>query len=53
MEIRARIDHTALPIPIQQAYGQLIESIWTHGVLDGQLRELIRMRSAMEVDCKL
>ena len=53
MKIVSRIDHTALPLPIQRAYGQLVEALWQHGCLEPQLRELIRMRGAVEVDCRL
>ena len=48
-----RIDPSALPAPIREAYHDLLRALWEHGPLDGQLRELIRMRSAVLADCKL
>jgi len=47
----ARIDTSALPAPISQAYLGLIRAIWDHGKLDGQLREMVRVRSAILADC--
>ena len=52
MEFRADVDTGALPGPIQEAFFNLIRSFWEHGALDGQIREMIRMRSAILVDCK-
>jgi hypothetical protein len=52
MQFVAKIDHGALPDEISQAFFGLIRSIWNHGKLDGQLKELIRMRSALLADCK-
>ena len=49
----ARVDITALPEPISKAFLGLIQAIWDHGVLDGQLREMIRMRSALLANCRL
>lgn len=48
----ARVDTNALPAPISQAYLGLIRAIWDHGVLDGQLKEMVRMRSALLADCR-
>jgi hypothetical protein len=52
MEFKALVDHAALPAGISAAFFKLIQALWTHGTLDGQLKELIRMRSAMLSDCK-
>ncbi len=52
MKFVAKIDHGALPEGISRAFFQLIQAIWKHGTLDGQLKEMIRMRSAMLSDCK-
>ena len=52
MEFRSQVDAGKLPAPIQKAFFNLIRSLWDHGVLDGQIREMIRMRSAILVDCK-
>ena len=49
---KARIDHSALPAPIGQAFLGFIQAIWDHGELDGQLREMIRMRSAYLANCR-
>ena len=48
------IDTGALPGPIQEAFFNLIRSFWEHGALDGQIREMIRMRPAMKpnASCK-
>ena len=48
----ARIDQTELPLPIREAFLRLIQSIWDHGQLDGQLREMIRVRSAYLANCR-
>ena len=48
----ARIDHSALPAPISMAFLGLIQAIWDHGHLDGQLREMIRVRSAYLANCR-
>ena len=48
-----RINTGALPKPISEAYMGLLRSLWDHGVIDGQLREMIRMRSAVLADCHL
>ena len=52
MKFVAKVDHGALAPQIQEAYLNLIQSMWKYGKLDGQIKELIRMRSAMLVDCK-
>ena len=52
MEFKGLVDHGALPAGISAAYFNLIQALWKHGTLDGQLKELIRMRSAMLADCK-
>ena len=48
----ARIDPAALPAPISQAFMGLIRAIWDHGTLDGQLKEMIRLRSAYLANCR-
>ena len=48
----ARIDHSALPAQISMAFLGLIQAIWDHGHLDGQLREMIRVRSAYLANCR-
>ncbi len=53
MPTTARIDTNALPPGIRDAYASLVRALWEHGVIDGQLREMIRMRSAVTADCKL
>jgi hypothetical protein len=40
-----------LPPAISAAYSALIKSLWTDGRLDPQLREMIRMRSAVLANC--
>lgn len=52
MKFTAQVDTGALPGPIQEAFFNLIRSFWEHGALDGQIKEMIRMRSAVLVDCK-
>jgi hypothetical protein len=52
MEFKALVDHGALPEGIRDAFFNLIQALWKHGTLDGQLKELIRMRSAVLADCK-
>ena len=52
MKFVARIDHGALPQGISSAFFQLIQAIWEHGTLDGQIKEMVRMRSALLADCK-
>jgi hypothetical protein len=52
MKFVAKVDHGALAAPIREAFFALIQALWKHGTLDGQIKELIRMRSAMLVDCK-
>ncbi len=52
MQFVAQVDHSALPEGIRQAYFELIQSIWKYGQLDPQIKEMIRMRSAMLADCK-
>ena len=52
MKFVAKVDNGALPKGIQEAYFAFIQSIWKHGTLEGQIKELIRMRSAMLADCK-
>ena len=52
MKFAAKIDHEALPPGISAAYFQFIQSFWKYGKLDGQIKEMIRMRSAMLADCK-
>lgn len=47
-----RVDVNALPVPIRQAFLALIRSIWDHGQLDGQLKEMIRVRSAVLANCR-
>jgi hypothetical protein len=47
-----RVDTMALPAPIREAFLGLIRAIWDHGVLDPQLREMIRVRSAILADCR-
>ena len=52
MEFKAHVDASELPSQIQAAYFNFIRSIWDHGTIDGQIKEMIRMRSAILVDCK-
>jgi hypothetical protein len=52
MKFEGLIDHGALPEGIRNAFFNLIQSIWKHGTLDAQLKELIRMRSAMLAGCR-
>ncbi|NQZ95818.1 MAG: hypothetical protein HRU01_04850 [Myxococcales bacterium] len=52
MKFVAHIDQSELPAPIQEAFFAFIRSFWEHGQLDGQIKEMIRMRSAILVDCK-
>jgi len=52
MEFKAHVDVSELPGQIQAAYFNFIRSIWDHGTIDGQIKEMIRMRSAILVDCK-
>ena len=52
MKFLAKIDHQALPPGISAAYFEFIQSFWKYGKLDPQIKELIRMRSAMLADCK-
>jgi hypothetical protein len=40
-----------LPAAVSAAYSALIKSLWTDGRLDPQLREMIRMRSAVLANC--
>jgi hypothetical protein len=40
-----------LPEAISGAYGALVRSLWTHGRLEPQLREMLRMRSAVLANC--
>jgi hypothetical protein len=53
MLTQALVDHGALPEGIRAAYFNLVQALWKHGTLDAQLKELIRMRSAVLADCKL
>jgi len=52
MKFEGLVDHGALPEGIREAFFNLIQALWKHGSLDGQLKELIRMRSALLADCK-
>ena len=52
MDFVAKIDHRQLPAGIQKAYFDFIQSMWKHGTLDPQIKELMRMRSATLADCK-
>ena len=52
MKLVAKVDVQALPAPIHEAYFKYIQTFWDHGELDAQTRELIRMRSAVNADCK-
>ena len=52
MKLVAKVDTQRLPAPIQEAYFDFIRSFWEHGTLDPQIKELIRMRSAVLADCK-
>ena len=52
MQFVAKVNHEALPVEIRDAFFGLIQSIWKHGKLDPQIKEMIRMRSAMLADCK-
>ncbi len=52
MEFKGRVDHGALPAGIRDAFFKLIQAIWEHGTLDGQIKEMLRMRSAMLAVCK-
>jgi hypothetical protein len=52
MKFVGLVDHGALHPQISAAFFGLIQALWKHGTLDGQLKELIRMRSAMLADCK-
>ena len=46
----ARIEKS-LPAPITAAYRALVKSLWEHGKLDPQLREMLRLRSAVLANC--
>ncbi|MCH2173032.1 hypothetical protein MK489_19815 [Myxococcota bacterium] len=52
MKLVAQVDIQALPAPIHEAFFNYIQTFWEHGELDPQVKELIRMRSAMVADCK-
>ena len=52
MKLVANVEIQALPAPIHEAYFNYIQSFWKYGELDPQIKELVRMRSAMAVDCK-
>ena len=52
MKLVAKVDIQALPAPIHEAFFNYIQTFWKHGKLDPQLKELIRMRSAVMADCK-
>ena len=52
MKLVAKVDIQALPAPIHEAFFDYIQTFWEHGELDPQIKELIRMRSAMVADCK-
>lgn len=52
MKFVGLVDHGALPRGIQEAFFGLIQALWKHGTLDPQIKELIRMRSAVLADCK-
>jgi len=52
MKLVAKVDVQALPAPIHEAYFKFVQTFWDHGLLDPQVKELIRMRSAINADCK-
>jgi len=52
MKLVAKVDIQALPAPIHEAFFNYIQTFWKHGKLDPQIKELIRMRSAVMADCK-
>ena len=52
MKLVAKVEIGALPAPIHEAYFNYIQTFWDHGKLDPQIKELIRMRSAINADCK-
>ena len=52
MKLVAKVDIQALPAPIHEAFFDYIQTFWKHGELDPQVKELIRMRSAVLADCK-
>ncbi len=52
MKLVAKVEVQALPAPIHEAYFNFIQTFWDHGKLDPQIKELIRMRSAISADCK-
>lgn len=52
MKLVAKVDIQALPAPIHEAFFNYIQTFWEHGELDPQIKELIRMRSAVLADCK-
>ena len=52
MKLVAKGDIQALPAPIHEAFFDYIQTFWEHGELDPQIKELIRMRSAILADCK-
>ena len=52
MKFVSKINKEALPPGISAAYFEFIQSFWKYGKLDPQIKEMIRMRSAMLADCK-
>jgi len=50
MERTSRIQ-IELPAEIAAATRKLIKSLWAHGKLEPQLREMLRMRSAVLANC--
>jgi hypothetical protein len=52
MKFVGEVDFGALAPEILEAYASYVKSFWDHGKLDPQIKELIRMRSAVNADCK-
>ena len=41
-----------LPGPVSEAYVDLLRALSEHGKIDAQLREMLRMKTAILADCK-
>ena len=52
MKLVAKVEVQALPAPIHEAFFNYNQTFWEYGELDPQIKELIRMRSAINADCK-
>jgi hypothetical protein len=50
MKLVARVEKS-LPPPVWDAYRAMVKALWEHGKLDHQLREMLRVRSAVLADC--